>query len=306
MRNKFILITLLSAFLCIGAHAEKKRLTLILNSNSDIEIYKNNEVSFLKHYTGKTESINLADSKWFNLDKVKSHLYDVYPDLIYCIGTKAFLVANKFAPERKIVYSSTINCHDIPESKNAYGISTRLHPGMELMTIRMLFPSFKKVAIFYSRKHQDKWIGLVEKEADRQNIKLTSFSCDSVWGVTENKLKYLNSFDALWLTPDPGVFVNAEKLKMVLDYCSKYKIPVISYSSNLLSHPAVVSSISGDSKTLGSQAAILVKRLMENQKTEQHLFYPAGTEIRINPENCKAMNLDVDEAAAEMVNAVIK
>lgn len=306
MRSKFILITLLSTLFYLGGQAEKEKLTLILNSNSSIEVYKNNESSFLESYKGKTESINLASPKWSNLDKVKSHIYDVYPELIYCIGTKAYLVANKFAPERKIVYSSTINCHDLPQNKNAYGIASRLHPGMELMTLRMLFPSFKKIAMFYSRKHQDKWIDLVETEADRQKIKLTTFSCDSVWGVTQNKLKYLNSFDALWLTPDPGVFVNADKLKMVLDYCQKHKIPVISYSANLLTHPAVATSISGDSKTLGSQSAILVNRLIDGQEIAQHIFYPAGTEIKISPKNCKAMDLDVDEDTAEMVNAVIE
>lgn len=306
MKNNFILVMLLATLFCFTGNSEKQKLTLILNSNSDVEVYKNNESSFLKSYNGKVESVNLASPKWSNLEKVKSHIYDVYPELIYCIGTKAYLVANKYAPERKIVYSSTINCHDIPENENAYGISTRLHPGMELMTLRMLFPSFKKIAMFYSRKHQDKWIDMVEKEAGRQEVKFTAFSCDSVWGVSENKLKYLKSYNALWLTPDPGVFVNTAKLKMVLNYCSKHKIPVISYSSNLLTHPAVVTSISGDSKTLGSQAAILVKRLMSDENPRQHIFYPAGTEIRINKKNCERMNLHIDEAAEQMVNAVVE
>ena len=305
MKNRLFII-LFSGLVYFTALGETAKTTLVINSDSNVDIYSKNQKSFEKSYKGTVLSLNLSDPEWRSLDKVKSYLYDLYPDVIYCIGTKALLAANKFAPERKIVFSSTVDCFSLPKNENTYGISSRLHPGMDLMMMKMLFPKIKKVATFYSRKYQGEWINVADTEADKLELKFTSFSCDSIRGVTRNKLKYLNSFDVLWLTPDPGVFVNSDKLKMVLDYCYKYKIPVISYTSSLLAHPAVVASISGDSKTLGSQGAILVNALINDEVLGQRTFYPAGTDIRLNRRNCVKMNMEIDETTTGMVNAILE
>ncbi len=307
MKNKILILTL-QLFCLVLWHqvqAEKSKSVLLINSDSSVGIYNSSQKSFLDNYQGKVESIDLSDKKWNSLDKIKTTLYDIYPDVVYCIGTRAYLLAEKFIPERNLVFSSTVNWHNLPKNENSFGISSRLHSGMELMTLKLIFPETKRLGVIFTDKYHQSWMTSTEKEATKMGIKLNKVKCDSVRGVTLSDLKKLTDIDALWLTPDPGAFHDYVSLKMVLDYCLEKRIPVFSYSPKLLIHESVVISVSVDTETIGRQAAIIVQNLLEANRPSGKVFYPAGTVIKVNRKRATKLGMKIDKNGLRFANEII-
>ena len=75
--------------------AEKEPKVLVINSNSTVEKYKVAQEEFKRAFAHPVLEINLDDKKW-KIPNVEDLLFDEYPDLIYCIGTKAYLITNKY------------------------------------------------------------------------------------------------------------------------------------------------------------------------------------------------------------------
>lgn len=307
MRNKIILtIQIFCLLLWQPIQAEDSKTVLLINSDSSVDVYSSSQKGFLNAYEGKVDSIDLNDKKWNSINKLKSTLYDIYPDVVYCIGTKAYLLANKFLPEKSIVFSSTVSYQNLPKNENTVGISSRLHPGMELMTLKMFFPEIKEIGVIYSNKYHRNWMKTAQENAIKMNMKLKKIKCDSVRGMTAAELKKLDRVDALWLTPDPGAFQNSKTLKMVLDYCLLKKIPVFSYSPKLFVHDSVVISVSVDTETIGRQSAIIVNDIMNGKSPRCKLCYSAGTVITVNRKRADSMGLKIDENAMSSANKIIE
>ena len=93
-----------------------------------------------------------------DIQRVQDFLYDEYPDLIYCIGTKAYLIAQKFVSERNIVFSSIINWQRLPVTEKTYGVSNELHPGMQMTMYRYVFPAVKRIGVLYSKSFNREWL----------------------------------------------------------------------------------------------------------------------------------------------------
>lgn len=283
----------------------QEKSVLVINSDSSVSFYRSSQDSFKKAYNGKADTIDLGEKKWRNVYALQSTLYDIYPDVVYCIGTKAYLLANKFIPEKKIVFSSTASSTSLPQNDNAFGISSRLHSGMELMAFKLIFPEVKKIGIVYSDKFHKEWVRKAEKDAEKMGLSLRKIKCDSVLGMSQDNLNMLDGVDALWLQPDPGAFPDSERLNSVLSYCLEQKIPVFSYTSRLLSHESVVASVSVDSDTIGRQSAILVKRLLVGKSVKEKVNYPAGTEVKLNYRRAQKLGMKVDSQTVFSVNEVV-
>ena len=88
--------------------ADKEPKVLLINSDATVEKYKVAQEEFKKTYARPVLEINMDDEKW-KVPDVEDYLYDEYPDLVYCIGSKAYLIANRFVSEKDIVFSCQIH-----------------------------------------------------------------------------------------------------------------------------------------------------------------------------------------------------
>lgn len=314
MKNNWLLIMALYLSALFTGFTENQELTderegematLVIISDGKVSFYSESMKSFLENFEGEIMTIDLSDKAWSSSRNVQETLYDIYPDIVYCIGTRAFLVAEKYLPEKKLVYSSTVNSQKTATEKNIYGIASRLNPAMELMTISHIFPDCKTLATIYTDHYHEQLMKEATQAAEKLGMELKLIKVDAVQGVTDQALKQLSNVDALWLMPDPGAFPHLDLLKKTLDFAEEKQVPVISYSKGMLSHPAVVLSVGVDTLTIGRQAAIIVQRLLQGKVMKNHLFYPAGTYLKLAPERAKKMGLEPSPDASVIVNEII-
>ncbi len=275
----------------------------MLNSDASVEKYRIPQEEFQKTAPLPVNVVNLADDKWEAAD-IEEMLYDEDPELIYCIGTRAYLVAHTYLSKTPTVFSSIINWLRLPITEGTYGISNELHAGMEMMLFRYIFPEVERIGVLYSKKYTGEWFNTAQEHAKEIEITIVGYDISKRNAIPTLK-KLLPGVDAFWLISDPELISNKDDLKMILDVCDAGKIPVFSYHEAFAQYGAIL-TISEDIPTIGRQAAVLAMELLRGEKPEEHVQFPAGSYIVLNLKKVKEYQVSYNEDALGSVNTVIE
>ena len=163
----FILLVLLLSLLS----ADEGPKIMLINSNASVDKYRVAQDEFTKSISSPVVEVDLGAKRW-KLTEIEDLLYDVYPDLVYCIGTKAYLLANKYISERNIVFSSIINWRRLPVAKKTFGISSELNPEMQITLYRYIFPGLKRIGVLYSGKYNKHWFNEAREAAKEMGVEI--------------------------------------------------------------------------------------------------------------------------------------
>jgi putative ABC transport system substrate-binding protein len=277
---------------------------MVLNSNAAVEKYKIAQEEFTQSIGVPVKKINLGDEE-LKLGEIEDFLYDEYPDLVYCIGTRAYLLANKFIRERNIVFSSVLNWHRLPLSETTFGVSSELSPEMEITLFRYIFPEIRKIGVLYSYKYNRHWFREAQKAAEEMGIEIIGESVSKKRDVLPELKELLKKIDALWLISDPVVLSNKNSLKELFKQCDQSKIPIFSYHPAFAEYGAVL-VVSVDDPTTGRQAAAISREVLSKDKVLKKVQLPAGSHIYLNLKKANEYKLKLREVALGSVNRIVE
>lgn len=284
--------------------SETNKKVLILNSDVSIINYSLAHTGFQSKLPVPENVVDLG-SKWVDEEKIKDAIHDINPSVIYCIGTRAYLLAYRFAGNKHLVFSSIINWRRLPMGKNTYGISNELPPSMQLTMYRYFFPEIHKIGILYSKDYNKEWIDIAVKSAKDVGITIMKRAINRQDEVTSVLEELLPKVDVLWLTPDPGVISNTELVEKIFQQSNDVRKPVFSYSEAFADLGATL-IISADIPTIGMQAAGIALDLLSNKGSTERVQSPAGSHITINLRQVKKYKIKLNEEALDSVNQVIE
>lgn len=277
---------------------------LILNSDMSVSNYALAHTGFKTKVAAVGGEIDLG-SKWVDESNVKKTIHNVNPDVIYCIGSKAYLLANEFAENKNIVFSSIINWRRLPMGKNTYGISVELLPSMQLTLYRYFFPEITKIGVVYSKDFNKEWLDTVVKSARDVGITIFKKSINKQEDVESALKDLLPKVDATWLAPDPIVISKIETVGEMFKQCDNAGKPVFAYNEAFADLGATL-IISADITTMGGQAAGIALDLLSEQKRDEKVQAPAGTNVILNLKQVEKYKIKLNEEALDSVNQIIK
>ncbi len=299
-----LFVLMLLSFQTGEAIAEESGGTLVLNSNAAVKNYELAQAAFTANTVGIRAKINLGDSS-VDIDQVKKQIRQVNPDIIYAIGSKAYLLAHEIAEDKKIIFSSVLNWQRLPMSENSYGVSNELSPGMQLMTYRYLFSAVKKIGVIYSERYNKEWLSGAIETAEDVGMEIISTPIAESAELMPALEKLLPEVDVLWLISDPVVLASQESVLEIFSESAAMKKPVIAYAE-IFSTLGATLVISADISTMGLQAASLARELLEHKKVLQPVVDPAGSYIMLNMKKVKEYGLDLNNEALGSVNQIIE
>jgi putative ABC transport system substrate-binding protein len=282
--------------------AEKESKIVLINSDAALEKYREPQEAFKEVISYPIPEVNLGD-KNRDLSDVEDLIYDEDPDVIYCIGTKAYLIANKYAKRKNIVFSSIINWLRLPTTENTYGVSNELHAGQEIMLYRYFFPDVQKIGMLYSKKYTEERFTNARNDAEEMGVKIIGQPVSKKQQVISVLKKLLPKVDAFWLISDPEIMSTKEDLLNILQKCDAQKTPVFSYHEAFADLGAIL-IVSADNPTIGRQAAGIVTELFSGGKPDEKVQYPAGSHIIFNLTKVKKYGLQYNEDAISIANEV--
>lgn len=277
---------------------------LVINSNASVEKYHVAQEEFKQAIVLPVLEVNLEEQKW-KISKVEELLYDEYPDLIYCIGTKAYLIAKKYISERHIVFSSIVNWERLPLARKTFGVSNELHPGMQLTLYHYVFPGAKKIGILYSNRYNREWFNSTLELSKEMGIEIVGKPVHKSRHTISSLTELVQKIDALWLISDPVIMSDKETIQSIFDTCDADNVPVFSYHETFAEYGAVL-IVSVDDPTIGRQAADIAREVLSDEDSEEKVQLPAGSSIILNLKKVRALGLPYNEAALSTVNKIIE
>lgn len=289
--------------------AESRENILIVNSDASVEKYRMVHNSFKKAVSYPIrEEIDLSMKKWSapNIEPEIKKIFSLSdPNVVYCIGTKAYGIAGRYAPERNILFSSIINWLRLPITKKTYGISNELHPGVQLNLFRYVFPDIGKIGVLYSRRYNEEWFEFTVGEAENTRIKIVG----GVVAESGDCLRVLNDLlpqiDAFWLISDPAVISEKKVLLEIMNMCHKNRIPIFSYHEAFVKYGSTL-IVSVDNPTIGRQAAGLASDIIRKVGIADPVHYPAGSRVVLNLGKIKDYGQKYNKDALDSVNKIIE
>ena len=284
--------------------AEKEPKVLLINSDATVEKYRVAQEKFRETYARPVLEINLDDKKW-KVPDVEDLLYDEYPDLVYCIGSKAYLIANRFVSEKDIVFSSIVNWQRLPVTKKTYGVSSELYSGMQMTLFRYIFPAVKRIGVLYSEKYNSQWFNKARDEAREMGVEIIGRAVSKHKQTASALKELLPDVDALWLISDPVIVSDKKVITEVFKESDARKVPVFSYHDVFTDYGAVL-IVSVDNPTIGRQAAGIAMEVLSVGKMEEKVQPPAGSHIILNLKKVKEYGLPYKEEALGSVNQIIE
>jgi len=282
--------------------AEKDPKILLINSDASLEKYREPQEAFKEVISYPVVEVNLGDENR-ELSDVEDLIYDEDPDIIYSIGTKAYLIANKYAKKKNIVFSSIINWLRLPITDKTYGVSNELHAGQEIMLFRYFFPNVQKIGVLYSKKYTRQWFKNARDEAGEMGVEIIGRAVSKKKQTVSALKKLLPKVDAFWLISDPVLMTTKEDLLNILQECDAQKVPVFSYHE-AFADLGVVLVVSADNPTIGRQAAGIVTEVLSGGKPDEKVQFPAGSHIIFNLTKVKEYGLQYNEDAISIANEV--
>ena len=90
--------------------------------------------------------VDLGGNK-MKLREIENFLYDQYPDLVYCIGTRLICWQISSSVIGNIVFTSIIDWQRLPMAEKTCGVSNELSPEMQITLFRYMFPELNKIGV---------------------------------------------------------------------------------------------------------------------------------------------------------------
>ncbi|MFC2140380.1 ABC transporter substrate-binding protein [Candidatus Auribacterota bacterium] len=304
IRKLLIIFLIIALFFGGTAVAQKKGKILLLNSDSSIEKYFSVQTVFKKKIKDLVIEVNLA-ARQINENKIKKIISKQKPEVIYCIGSKAYIVANKLAKNKKLIFSSLINWRRFPKGKNTYGIANELSADMQLMLYRYLFPNLKNIGLLYSEAYNEEWVKAMVLGAKDVGFNIVKKTVKKSAEIETALEELLPNIEALWLISDPIIISDIESVKKIFKRCDLKNKPVFAYNKAFSDYGATL-IISADIPTIGRQAAGLAKKLFKNKKISKKVQDPAGSYITLNLKKVNQYQLELNSESLGSVNEIIR
>lgn len=288
-----------------AAHAKTPPKILVINSDASVEKYRIPQEEFQQVFESPVMLMDLEKEK-ITVDDLEEIFYDESPDVVYCIGTKSYLMAHKYVGKTPMVFSSILNWLRLPMSDRRYGVSNELHSGMEMMLFRHIFPDIATIGVLYSEKYTAEWFQFASAQAQELGVTLVGHQIEKKESLAAALTALIEQkIDAFWLIPDPAVMSDSQELQIILDRCDARKIPIFSYNEAFTQYGATL-SISVDTPTIGRQAAALAASILAKEDVPERVQFPAGSYITLNLKKVTEYHLPYNESALGSVNTILE
>lgn len=283
---------------------ENQARILLVNTNRQIDRYKAAELSFTNTLTAPLiHSVNLSHEAQ-PVEILQDLLNTEHFDAVYCIGAKALGSIDYIDPDMPVIFSSVLNWRRFNAQDNYNGIASEVAPEAQLTWFKYFFPDIKKIGVLYSANNH-KRLQEAKLPAKALGLKLVTQVVGAETQLDTSAKDLLAKVDALWLISDPSVLVSTDQAKHLFKLAHESHVPIFTYHTFFMEMGATL-SITADLPTTGRQAALMMKKVLNQPSYTQPVQFPAGSSITLNINKADGYNLTLNHDALDSVDELIE
>ena len=298
-----ILCLNLSQFSVLSADLEDNIVILSSDmSDNNCQIAQN---AFKETFCAETFDIDLG-KKLVTEKQVLRLIRDIDPDLVYCIGSKAYLLAYKYLRNKNLILTSADDSLPIQLSENTFGVVNELHAETQLTFFRYFFPEVERIGVLYSERYNMEWVEQAKSDGNDIGIEIISRSISQPREINQALLELLPNVDVIWLISDPIVLAESESIENIFAQCDARMKSIFTNSAAFADFGAVM-VISADIPTIGRQAAGMAKAILASTMSlDEQLHWPAGSSITLNMKKIDEYGVTLNIEALDSVNDLVQ
>lgn len=302
--SRRLVATLVLAVAALVDGAAASDAVLVVNSDASVANYRAVQDAFVASL-GRPAKVIDMESDASDGASLEAILKATRPELVYCIGSRAYLTVHSVAPDQPTVLSSALNWQRLPEGKSTYVVSNELSASAQLTLVRYFFPRVSKVGVLYSKAYNKEWYATAVDVGKSVGIDVKGIALSSPGDVAGRLDELLESVDALWVIPDPIVLSDEDSVKLLFTRAREKKKAAFSYSEAFVEQGAAL-VVAPDLPTLGRQAATLATDVLAKKALPASAVDPAGSSVTLNMKAVKELGLELNQDALGSVNRIVE
>ena len=294
-----------AAILCSSGHASA-------DSHPRVLIVQSENLAQYHVATAAFESASGATTVVVRIDdpiekarrKIRRAAEVAAPEAIFALGAQAAVLAKAELPEIPLVFAMVMDWrrHGLDGSGTA-GVALEMPVDDLLTRYKLMLPSLRRIGLIYSSAMSDDFLSGAREAALRLGIELSEEPVTAPDQVAGAYRRLRRDIDAVWMIPDPGV-VTRDNFAYLAHRTRNDEIAFLAFSENFVRAGALL-SVTPDYRTMGSQAAALLDRLLRNSKQMTIVQNPLGARLVVNATTARAVGISLDATVLTMADAII-
>ncbi len=285
-----------------GAGAD--RATVLIVKSHDIPQYQAPIDAFRLAAGADTKVVEMRGSRSAGETAVRKALEADRPDAILALGGQAAWLSRRVLPDTPLVFAMVLGWEryglgDGPVT----GVAVEI-PARDVLTrLKLVFPHVKKVGLITSGHTLAQRTEAIRRAAGELALDMVEERVRHSDDVPGAYRRMRTDIDALWMLPDP-VVVTRDNFAYLEERSKHDGVAFLAFSENFVRAGALV-SVSPSYKTMGSQAATLLARLLEDTGRPPTVQTPLGSRLVINADTLEILGLAIDSDTIKMADTVI-
>ena len=301
-RVRLVLTCVLGAVLCI-VPASAAAVVLIVKSD-DLPQYDQPIAAFTGAYEGRAKVIDAEGSREKGESRIRRFAAEHDVDAVFALGTQAAYLARTTLPDTPLVFAMALDWRRYALDEAGSGVAVEMPADMLLTRFKLLLPNMSRLGVIYSDQAPSATLKAARESAGALGITLIEEDVTHAEDVAGAYRRIRKEIDALWMLPDP-VVVTRDNFRYLAERTRRDGIGFLAFSENFVRAGALL-SVSPDYATMGSQAAVLVSRMIEDGRSVLPVQAPIGSSLVINADTARTLDIDVSGSMLSMADLVIE
>lgn len=233
-----------------------------------------------------------------------AQLQSAAPAVVLAIGQRAIQAVIGSQPQLPVVYCM-VPGGAAPTARTVTGVRLEVQPEQQLALLRRVHPDVKRIGVLYDPRSFGSFVAEASKAAGAAGISLVLRPVGDGMAVRTLLGQLIDSVDALWLLPDPGL-ITADMFNFLLVYTLEHKVALFGFFDSL-TRAGALASVSPDYPQIGKLAARLAAEIAA-KPAESRLPLPPvqwspGT-LSINANTAQQLGIELSSEAQAKASQV--
>ena len=226
------------------------------------------------------------------------------PRAVYALGARAAYLSRRMLPQVPAVFAMVVGWHRYGlDDGPVTGVALEIPVDALFTRIKLMLPHIERLGVIHSDRSDVELVERARAAAAALGMTLVEEHVSAADEVPGAYRRMRRDVDALWMVPDP-IVVTRDTFAYLAGRTRADGIAFIGFSENFVRAGAVV-SVSPSYATMGTQAAVLLERLLADPSDAPPVQTPVAANLVVNADTIAALGLDLDATTLGMADMVV-
>jgi putative ABC transport system substrate-binding protein len=298
------LVALVLILAQVVAAADDRPGPVLVVRSGNLPQYDEAVASFAAAVDAPLVDIEIGESRERGTRRLVDAAAGHHPRAVYALGARAAYLSRRMLPEIPVVFAMVLGWQRYGlDSGPVTGVALEIPVDSLFTRLKLMLPHVKSLGLIHGDGTDAELVERARTAASVLGMTLVEEHVNADDEVPGAYRRMRRNIDALWMLADP-VVVTRDNFTYLARRTRADGIAFIGFSENFVRAGAVV-SVSPSYATMGTQAAILMERLLADPSAAPPVQTPVAANLIVNADTIVALGLDLDAATIGMADVVV-